>query len=145
MPINNNDKQLDKLNEILPGVAPHISYVPNHHFHAATGRIDKLKDVLSKNPYKVNEADSRGQVTLVWPIFTAQIEIVEYCLEMGADPFLKPNPSSASPLEAAETMKNVSDAHYKCYELVMSAAKKVLSRKVMPKKIDDSLSEIIAH
>ncbi|MDH5436189.1 MAG: hypothetical protein OEX83_05460 [Gammaproteobacteria bacterium] len=121
-----NTRFMTGLSNFLPGIKDSAHSVPDHHFHAATGRMDKLREIIDKNPNKVNEADSRGQVTLIWPIFTAQIEAVQYCLSMGADPFLKPVANSASPLEAAETMRNVSDAHNECYELIQKAAQAIL-------------------
>lgn len=120
-----NTREMSGLENFLPGIKENAQSVPDHHFYAATGKLDKLKQVIEKSPYKINEADSRGQVTLIWPIFTAQVEVVEYCLAMGADPFLKPDPNSASPIEAAETMRNVSEAHFQCYKLVKNAAQKI--------------------
>ena len=124
-----NTSNIDGLKDFLPGIKDSKHPVPEHHFHAATGRMDKLRNIIEKYPYKVNEADSRGQVTLVWPIFTGQIDAVRYCLEMGADPFLKSHPEAASPMEAAETMRNVSEAHNECFELVKNAAQAILCKK----------------
>ena len=135
-----NTRNMEGLKEFLPGIKENAQNVPAHHFHAATGRMDKLREIIEKDPHKVNEADGRGQVTLVWPIFTAQIEAVKYCLSKGADPFLKPHPGSASPMEAAETMRNVSQAHNECYELVQKAAQEIL-RKGMDEQVPTTISE----
>ena len=138
-----NTCNMEELSEFLPGIKDGKHKVPDHHFHAATGRMDKLREIIEKSPHKINEADGRGQVTLVWPIFTAQVEAVRYCLEKGADPFLKPHPEAASPMEAAETMRNVSEAHNQCFELIQKAAQEILRKRMheqIPTEIGEKLS-----
>ena len=124
-----NTQNMPGLEEFLPGIKEKAQSVPDHHFYAAVGNMERLKQVIDESPHKINEADARGQVTLIWPIFTGQIEVVKYCLLAGADPFLKPQANSASPMEAAEIMHNVSEAHNEIYTIMQRASQNMFKFK----------------
>src|SRR2546422_2054254 len=79
---------------------------PNIFEAAATGRVERLRELLNKNPEMVNAYSPDGWTAL--HLNFGNLEIVKLTLERGADiDAVSKNKLSATPLQGAAAMQNL--------------------------------------
>lgn len=76
-----------------------VSASPSEDFHDAAkkGDLDRVKEILAKNPELLNAVDSFDRTPLFQAIFSRQDGVIRFLIAQGAD-VLRPNKEGVSPL-----------------------------------------------
>ena len=60
-----------------------VNAMPDIHFHAKDGRLEQVKELLSKDPNLINAKEKWGDTPLHWAVRTGRTEVVHFLVEQG--------------------------------------------------------------